>query len=97
MVYWDTKPSQKNLDAALEATQKAIKIDPQNAVFHALKGRVQLARKEYGNAIAENKFAIDLNPTFAAAFCGLGDSLAYEGRYEDSIKEFEKGYRSKPE
>ena len=96
MVYWDTKPSKQNLDAALEATQRAIKIDPQNAVFHALKARVQLARKEYGNAIAENEFAIDLNPTFAAAFCGLGDSLAYEGRYEDSIKEFETAITLSP-
>ena len=96
MVYWDTKPSDENLTAALEATQRAIKIDPQNAVFHALKARVQLARKEYGNAIAENEFAIDLNPTFAAAFCGLGDSLAYEGRYEDSIEEFEKAITLSP-
>ena len=80
----------------MEATQRAIKIDPQNAVFHALKARVQLARKEYGNAIAENEFAIDLNPTFAAAFCGLGDSLAYEGRYEDSIEEFEKAITLSP-
>ena len=96
MVYWDTQPSQENLDAALEATQKAIQIDPQNAVFHALKARVQLARKEYSNAIAENEFAIDLNPTFAAAFCGLGDSLAYEGRYEESIQEFEKAIALSP-
>jgi hypothetical protein len=42
---------------------------------NALKARVQLARCEYQSAVAENEVAISLNPTLAAAHCGLGDSL----------------------
>ena len=34
--------------------------------------------------------SISLNPTFAAAHCGLGDSLAYEGRYDEALDRFEK-------
>jgi adenylate cyclase len=96
MVYWDTDPSQEMLDAALSAAQMALEIDDQNAVFYALKARVQLARCEYKSALAENKMAIKLNPSFAAAYCGLADSLAYEGRYDEAIERFEKAIELSP-
>jgi TolB-like protein len=88
MVYWDTEPDPETLDAALSATRKALETDDHNAVFHMLRGRVQLARREYASALAENRRAVELNPTFAAAYCGLGDSLCYEGRYDEAIEEF---------
>ncbi|MGI9622355.1 MAG: tetratricopeptide repeat protein, partial [Acidimicrobiales bacterium] len=90
MVYWDTNPEPEVLDAALEATQSALQVDSHNAVFHALRGRVQLARREYSSALLENQRALELNPTFAAAYCGLGDSLCYEGRYDEAIEQFEQ-------
>jgi TolB-like protein len=90
MVYWDVEPTQDMLDRALQACNAALSLDSQNAVFYALKARVLLARKEYDLAIAENEIAISLNPTLAAAHCGLGDSLAYEGRYEESVACFGK-------
>ncbi len=96
MVYWDTPPTQDLMDAALEACDKALAVDGQNASFHALKARILLARCEYDAALIENEIAINLNPTFAAAHCGLGDSLAYEGRYEESLACFEKSIELSP-
>jgi TolB-like protein/Flp pilus assembly protein TadD len=96
MVYWDTEPSADLLDRALAATQRALDVDDQNAVFYALKARVQLARREYQSAVAENEVAISLNPTLAAAHCGLGDSLAYEGRYDEAMQRFEKAIELSP-
>lgn len=96
MVYWDTDPTQDLLDAALAATQRALELDDKNAVFYALKARVQLARCEYDSALMENSIAIDLNPTFAAAHCGMADSLAYEGRYDEAIARFEKAIELSP-
>lgn len=93
MTYWDTEPEPEALEAALEATQHALERDHHNAVFHMLRGRVHLARRDYGAALIENQTAIELNPTFAAAFCGLGDSLCYEGRYEEAIDHFERSIR----
>jgi len=90
MVYWDVEPSQEILNQALRACDTALSLDSQNAVFYALRARVLLARKEYNLAIAENEIAISMNPTLAAAYCGLGDSLAYEGRYIESIASFDK-------
>lgn len=96
MVYWDTDPSPELLDEALAAASQALELDDQNAVFYALKARVQLARREYGSALAENEMAISLNPTYAAAYCGLADSLAYEGRYDEAIEIFEKAIDLSP-
>ena len=96
MVYWDTEPTDELLDLALAATQRALELDDQNAVFYALKARVQLARGEYDKAIAENEIAINLNPTFAAAHCGLADSFAYEGRYEEALEGFQRAIDLSP-
>lgn len=90
MTYWDTQPTDEVLDEALAATQQALERDDRNAVFHMLRGRVHLARRDYGAALIENQMAIELNPTFAAAFCGLGDSLCYEGRYDEALSHFER-------
>lgn len=89
-VYWDTEPTPGRLDEALAATACALEHDDQNAVFYALKARVQLARGEYESAIEGNRIAIDLNPSFAAAHCGLADSLTFLGRYGEAIAGFER-------
>ena len=96
MVYWDTEPEQATLDDALEAANRALDIDDQNAVFYALKARIHLARREYSAALSNNQSAIRLNPTFAVAYCALGDSLAYEGKYEEAIGQFEKAIALSP-
>lgn len=96
MVYWDTKPTQELMDEALAACDKALSVDSQNASFHALKARVQVARCEYNSALTENEMAIDLNPSFAAAHCGLGDSLAYEGSYDSAMVCFDRAIALSP-
>ncbi len=96
MVYWDTDPTPALLDEALAATERALGIDDRNAVFYALKARVQLARCEYQSALQGNSVAIELNPTFAAAHCGMADSLAYEGKYDEAIECFERALDLSP-
>ncbi|MCW5634644.1 MAG: tetratricopeptide repeat protein [Rubrivivax sp.] len=96
MVYWDTDPTPEGLDAALAACDRALSIDARNATFVALRARVHLARCEYDLAIADNESAIALNPSFAAAHCGLGDSLAYECRYDEAVERFRKAVALSP-
>lgn len=96
MVYWETKPTQELMDQALAACNKALSLDSQNASFHALKARIQVARCEYNSALTENEIAINLNPTFAAAHCGLGDSLAYEGNYQEAMYCFDRAIDLSP-
>jgi len=96
MVYWDTKPTNQLMDEALSACDKALLSDPQNASFHALKARIQVARCEYSSGLTENQIAIKLNPTLAAAHCGLGDSLAYEGNYDKAMPCFDRAIAMSP-
>ncbi|MEC9367150.1 MAG: winged helix-turn-helix domain-containing protein [Pseudomonadota bacterium] len=86
MVYWDNDPEESHLNEALLAARRALDIDDQNAVFHAILARVNLARRDYGAAIIGNQIAIRLNPGLAVAYCSLGDSLAYEERYDEAIE-----------
>ncbi len=90
MVYWETEPKQELLDEALAATNRALELDDRNAVFYNLKGRVQLARCEYSSALTECEMALSLNPALAPAYCAEGDSLSYEGRYDEAMQRFEK-------
>jgi tetratricopeptide (TPR) repeat protein len=55
-----------------------------------------VARREYGMAIVANEIAISLNPTLAVAHCSLGDSLAYENRYDEAIECFVKAIDLSP-
>jgi TolB-like protein len=88
MTYWDTDPEPATLDEALAATTAAVEVDDHDALFHMLRGRVQIARRDYSAALAESRRAVDLNPTLAAAFCGLGDALCYRGRYDEALDHF---------
>lgn len=96
MVYWDIDSNAHLLNSALEACQKALSLDNQNATFYALEGRVLLAQKEYSHAILANKKAISLNPTLAVAHCSLADSFAYEGRYEEAMILFNQAIELSP-
>ena len=85
MVYWDTEPGDALLDEALAAANQALAIDDQNAVFYMIMARTALARRDYTGSLAGNEVAVRLNPTLAVAHCAMGDALAYEGRFEESI------------
>jgi tetratricopeptide (TPR) repeat protein len=59
-------------------------------------GRVHLARCEYEQAIDALEYALELNPCLAQIYCGLGDSLAYEGRLDEAIEQFDIAIRLSP-
>ena len=96
MVYWDTEPGDALLDEALAAANQALSIDDQNAVFYMIMARTALARRDYTGSLAGNEAAVRLNPTLAVAYCAMGDALAYEGRFEESIGQFEKAIALSP-
>jgi TolB-like protein/Tfp pilus assembly protein PilF len=96
MTYFDNEPSESTLQEALAVGRKAVELDEQDAMLRFTYGRALLAAKAYGDAIAELEIAIDLNPYLAPVYCGLADSLAYEGRFDESIPYFEKAVELSP-
>ena len=89
MVYFDAAPDSVALDEALALAKRAIELDDQDANSYFTIGRVHLARREYDLAIEALEYALELNSGLAVSYCGLGDSLAYEGRLDEAIKQFE--------
>jgi len=89
MVYFDAAPDSVALDEALALAKRAIELDDQDANSYFTIGRVHLARREYDLAIEALQYALELNSGLAVSYCGLGDSLAYEGRLDEAIKQFE--------
>jgi TolB-like protein/Tfp pilus assembly protein PilF len=96
MIYFDVDPDDQRLNAAVMLAKKGVELDDQDAMTHFGYGRALLARKGYEDALAELESAAELNPTLAIAYCGLGDSLAYEGRLEEAIPYFEKAISLSP-
>lgn len=96
MVYFDVQPDGGLLDEALAVAKRAIELDDQDANGYFTLGRVHLARREYDLAIDALQHALDLNSCLAVTYCGLGDSLAYEGRLDEAIQQFETAIKLSP-
>jgi TolB-like protein/class 3 adenylate cyclase len=96
MVYFDAMPNKTLMDEALTAAKRAIELDDQDANNYFTIGRVHLARCEYDLAIQALQYALELNPCLAVSYCGLGDSLAYEGRLDEAIEQFELAIKLSP-
>lgn len=96
MVYFDATPDDALLNEALQSAQNAIRLDDQDATGYFTIGRVHLARCEYQLAIEALQYALELNPCLAVSYCGLGDSLAYEGRLDEALDQFDAAIRLSP-
>jgi DNA-binding winged helix-turn-helix (wHTH) protein/tetratricopeptide (TPR) repeat protein len=90
MVYHGSDIDDSLLDEAISLARTATALDERDAMSRFALGRALLARREYRRAMAEMRSALDLNPALAVVHCGLGDSLAYEGRFDEAIPHFEK-------
>jgi TolB-like protein len=96
MVYFDAEPDEALLDEAVRIAKQAVALDDLDANIRFMYGRALLARRDYGEALSELQAAIELNPTLAVAYCGLGDSLAYEGRFDEAMPHFQRAIALSP-
>ncbi|MCV0394328.1 MAG: winged helix-turn-helix domain-containing protein [Rhizobiaceae bacterium] len=96
MLYFEAEPEERRLTEAHDLAQRAMELDDQDAMIRFVYGRALLARCDYGSALHELRGAVALNSALAIGHCGLGDSLAYEGRYEESFPHFQKAIELSP-
>ncbi|MBT5664627.1 MAG: hypothetical protein HOJ06_04745, partial [Rhodospirillaceae bacterium] len=83
-------------EQALQSAKRAVETDEQNAFFHLILGRTYLAQQEYAKCLSEMHLAMELNPNMAAIYCGMGDSLNYEARYQEAAPQFERSLQLGP-
>lgn len=96
MVYLDAEPTRQRIEEATATARRAVEIDEKDALTHFAYGRALLAAGAYEDAAGELRTAQDLNPNLAAVHCGLGDSLAYDGRLDEAIPYFERAISLSP-
>jgi TolB-like protein/DNA-binding winged helix-turn-helix (wHTH) protein len=96
MVYFEADPCDERLDEAVAVGRKGVELDDQDGLLRFMYGRALLARKAYGDALAELETAVELNPYLAVSYCGLGDTLTYEGRIGEAIPYFQKAVDLSP-
>lgn len=96
MVYFEAEPNDERLNEAVEIGKKGVELDERDGLIRFMYGRALLAHKAYGHALAELETAVELNPCLALSYCGLGDSLAYDGRVSEAIPYFQKAIDLSP-
>jgi TolB-like protein len=96
MLYFDADPGEANLQEAVAIARKAVELDERDALAHFIYGRALLSCKAYRESLAELESAVELNPNLAVVYCGLGDSLAYEGRFAEAFPYFERAINLSP-
>lgn len=96
MVYFDVEPDDALIEEAVEIARKGVTLDERDAAVRFMYGRALLAQRHYREALGELEAAVELNPNLAVVYCGLGDSLAYEGRISEAIPYFQRAINLSP-
>ncbi len=81
---------------ALEAAERAIELDREDAGAYASLGRAYLVSRRFDDAIMEFQAALEINPSQTRAHYGLGATYAFSGRSEVSLPHLEQAIRLSP-
>jgi serine/threonine protein kinase/Flp pilus assembly protein TadD len=93
--YWHGTP--EILDAAEEASRKALELDPDSAEAHASRGLAISLRKNYLDAAKEFETAVRLNPKLFEAYYFYARALFAQGKIEHAIEMYEAASRVNPD
>lgn len=96
MLYFEAEPDEHRLKQALHLARSGLELDDQDALIRFVHGRALLALGDYGGALEELRLSIRMNPALAVGYCGVADSLAYEGQFEEAFPYFQKAIDLSP-
>jgi adenylate cyclase len=85
-----------NYEESFQLAQRAVALDARYPMAHYAFGASCMYTHRPDRAMAEMRQAIDLNPSFAAAYTALGHLLSYSCAPEETIPLVEKGIRLSP-
>lgn len=81
---------------ALDAAERAVGIDPNDADAHQILGLLYLGYSRYDEALTELQTALDLYPNYAQGYVSLGVCYNYLGEPEKALPLFEQAIAISP-
>lgn len=93
--YWLDAP-ERHHSLALAAARRAVSLDPENAVAHAILGDVLIYDGKPDEGAAELATALRVNPNHADAWAFLGQLKAFEGKAIEGIGHLRHAIRLNP-
>ncbi len=94
-LYFDNDRS--NVDSAMEASKKALELNPQLAEAHASRGLAVSLGGQYQEAEKEFEKAIELNPNLFEAYYHYARACFVQGKHEMACKLYEQAGSVKPD
>ena len=94
-MYFDR--NEENLNQALDASQKALELDPELAEAHSSRGIVLTQINQYKEAEKEFEIAIQLNPKLFVAYYQGGRTYMVQGKHEQALRLFKKAAQVRPD
>ena len=84
------------MEAAFEALNQAIRLEPDNANGYANRGNAFNNAKKYDRAIEDYNEALRLKPDFAQVFSDRGAAWYFKGEYQKAIADYDEALRLEP-
>ena len=81
---------------ARDAARRALALDGDDALAHAMVGRAHLMVGGHDAAISACETAVSLNPNLAMSHYSLGAALIYNGRFEEGFAAVDEAIRLSP-
>ncbi len=80
--------SLKRFDSAVEAINKALRLDPLSLPIHISASFIYLCREEYDEALVYSQRALEYEPNFVAALETKGWVYALQNEFEKALESF---------
>lgn len=84
------------LPEAVAAFQEALRLEPNDPIWHFDLGNLLYALEDRHGAIEHFLTAVDIAPDYAEAWNNLGSLLAELGQFDDAVKAFDEALRLVP-
>jgi len=88
--------SKNRVDDAKAQFDRALEINPNNAIAHFARGVALAYRSDWDAAIAEYKATLRLNPQYESAYIYLGAALRQKGDWDGAIAEYRAALKLNP-
>jgi adenylate cyclase len=93
---YQTRSMPEALDEALPVAQRAVSLDPQDAVAHCGVSSGRFFLGDHDGALAEARKALNVNPNHAVAHQLLGSALVFSGQPREGIEALRTSMRLDP-